>query len=63
MRQGQHHWWDGPDIVVECPVSKVHDGGLQGLHSADDVVCDQLTARNADESTCKISRLSTDCCC
>ena len=62
MRQGQHHWWDGPDIVVECPVSKVHDGGLQGLHSADDVA-DQLTARNVDESTCEISRLSTDCCC
>jgi len=29
-------------IVDECPVSKLHDGGLQRLHSANDVAVNWL---------------------
>jgi len=35
------------DAVNECSVRKLHDGGLQRLHSADDVVVNWLTTTKA----------------
>jgi len=45
---------EGPDsnVVNECPVSKLHDGGLQRLHCANR----SLVGRSDDESTCEIDR-------
>jgi len=35
-------WYDTDDVChIQCPGSKLHDGGLQRLHSADDVAINQ----------------------
>jgi len=39
-------------VVNECSVSKLHDGGLQRLHSANR----SLVGRSDDESTCEIDK-------
>ena len=45
-------------MVNECPVSKLHDGGLQRLHSADDIAVNWLeeTAKKARKNTDKPNR-------
>jgi len=42
-------------IVNQCPVSRLHYGGLQRLHSADEIA--GMAGRNSDESAHEIRLL------